>query len=124
MLVVEDSAATRDMLRRTLEREGWSVTEAENGQAALERLAQAQPALILLDLMMPKMDGFKFLTELRSHVRWASIPVIVITAIDLTRENQRMLNNSTVEILQKGAYSNKQLLAHVSKLVSESTGQS
>ena len=80
VLIVEDDAATRDMLRRSLEKAGWTTAQAEHGRAALARVAEQQPAVILLDLMMPEMDGFQFVTELRKTPAWRTIPIIVITA--------------------------------------------
>ena len=74
VLVVEDDESTRQAIRRALEREGWAVAEAENGRAGLARMAEAVPALILLDLMMPEMDGFEFLDELRRHEAWQQRP--------------------------------------------------
>ena len=74
VLVVEDDAPTREVLRRSLERQGWAVSEAENGKIGLERVSERKPGLILLDLMMPEMDGFEFLDELRRHPTWQSIP--------------------------------------------------
>ena len=65
MLIVEDDPPTREIMARTLASDGWTVAEAENGRVALERLAKAVPDLILLDLMMPEMDGFEFVAELR-----------------------------------------------------------
>jgi CheY-like chemotaxis protein len=64
--VADDLPSNRDMLRRALEKEGWQVSEAENGRAALDRVAERRPSLILLDLMMPVMDGFEFVMGLRS----------------------------------------------------------
>ena len=63
VLVVEDNVETRRMMRRMLEREGWTVTEAENGRVGLRHLVDSQPDIILLDLMMPEMDGFEFMDE-------------------------------------------------------------
>ena len=91
VLVVEDDARTRKMLRTRLKRHGWSVTEAENGRVALGRMAERLPDLILLDLMMPEMDGFQFVDQLRLNQAWRSIPVIVVTAKDLTEEDRRRL---------------------------------
>jgi CheY-like chemotaxis protein len=103
VLVIEDDAGTRDMLRRLLAREGWQVTEAENGRVGLQRLEESMPALILLDLMMPAMDGFEFMEALRRHGGTAStIPVIVITAKDLTEEDCRRLNGGVERVIQKG----------------------
>jgi CheY-like chemotaxis protein len=117
VLVVEDDADTRDMLRRMLTREGWAVTEATNGRVALERVAESQPELILLDLMMPEMDGFAFIEALRQQDAWRSIPVVVVTAKDLTPEDHRRLNGYVEQILQKGAYSREALLTEVRDLV-------
>jgi CheY-like chemotaxis protein len=71
------------------------------------------PAIILLDLMMPEMDGFTFMEELRRRPDGADVPVIVITAKDLTAENHQRLNGEVSRILQKGTTSTEQLLAEV-----------
>ncbi|HXV99341.1 MAG TPA: response regulator, partial [Anaerolineae bacterium] len=117
VLLVEDDLVTREMMRRMLEREGWLVAEAENGRVALDHVVKSQPELILLDLMMPEMDGFEFITELRKTPEWRSIPVVVITAMDLTQEERLRLNGSVTQILQKGAYSREELLLEVRELV-------
>jgi CheY-like chemotaxis protein len=117
VLVVEDDTDTRDMLRRMLTREGWAVTEATNGRVALERMAECQPELILLDLMMPEMDGFAFLEALRQQDAWRSIPIVVVTAKDLTPEDRQRLNGYVEQILQKGAYSREELLHEIHHLV-------
>src|SRR5262249_61912834 len=84
VLVVEDDADLRARLRGLLEGEGWEVDEAGDGRAALDCLAQRPPGLILLDLLMPRMDGFEFLAELRRREEGRSIPVVALTAKDLT----------------------------------------
>jgi CheY-like chemotaxis protein len=117
VLVVEDEAATRELLRRVLEGEGWTVAEAENGRAALDRVAEERPALILLDLMMPEMDGFAFMDELRRRKGWGTIPVVVVTAKDLTTEDRLRLNGYVHRILQKGACGREELLDEVRDLV-------
>ncbi len=123
VLIVEDDAATRELLRRTLEHEGWTVSEAENGRVGLARVAERRPELILLDLMMPEMDGFAFVLELRKTEVWRSIPVVVVTAKDLTDEDRLRLNGYVEKILQKGAYSREALLAEVRDLVAACMGQ-
>jgi CheY-like chemotaxis protein len=77
------------------------VTEAENGQVAIEAISAAQPDVIILDLMMPTMDGFEFLDELRGQPDWQGIPVVVITAKDLTEEDRERLNGGVERIIQK-----------------------
>jgi signal transduction histidine kinase/CheY-like chemotaxis protein len=113
VLIVEDDAATREMLQRTLEREGFAVAEAADGRAGLDRLAEHLPSLILLDLLMPEMDGFEFLAELQSRPEWRPIPVVVVTAKDLTADERARLSGQVAEVLSKGAYSRDRLLAEV-----------
>lgn len=119
ILLIEDDSATREMMRRTLEKEGWTVTEAENGCIALDRLAEAQPELILLDLMMPKMDGFTFVKQLQQNVSWRDVPIVVLTALDVTPEDRLRLNGYVENILQKGAYSVEEMLMQIRNLVSK-----
>jgi GAF domain-containing protein/CheY-like chemotaxis protein len=117
VLVVDDDAEVRRLLRRMLEPAGYAVVEAENGRAALERLREIPPSVILLDLMMPEMDGFEFVAELRRHEAWRGVPIVVITAKDLTREDNERLNGYVQKILQKGAHGRDELLAEVRELV-------
>jgi signal transduction histidine kinase/DNA-binding response OmpR family regulator len=117
VLVVDDEAVARELLRRMLHQEGWTVSEAKNGRVALERIAEHRPVLILLDLMMPEMDGFEFVAELRQHEEWQTIPIVIVTAKDLTPEDRLRLNGSVERILQKGAYRREELLQEVRDLV-------
>ncbi|HSR15462.1 MAG TPA: response regulator, partial [Gemmatimonadales bacterium] len=116
-LVVEDDPATRELLRRYLEAEGWAVDEAENGRAGLDAIQRRIPTLVLLDLMMPVMDGCQFAAELRRTPDWATIPVVVITAKDLTAEDRRALNGDVQAVFQKGAFSREQLLQEIRDLL-------
>jgi CheY-like chemotaxis protein len=116
-LVVEDDPATREMLRRLLERDGWSVAEAANGRQGLENVTGRAPDLILLDLTMPELDGFQFVERLRAEPAWRSIPVLVVTAKDLTEEERRRLNGNVERVIQKGAYTREALLADVREIV-------
>jgi CheY-like chemotaxis protein len=120
VLLVEDDALTREMMRRMLEKEGWQVAEAENGRVGLEKFAECHPELILLDLMMPEMDGFQFLAHLRHGLLEQAVPVVVITAMNLTEIERQQLNGSVAQILQKGAYSREELLVQVRELVAAS----
>jgi signal transduction histidine kinase/CheY-like chemotaxis protein/ligand-binding sensor domain-containing protein len=113
VLVIEDDERTREMLRRSLQKEGWQVREAANGRLGLEQLGHGAPGLILLDLMMPEMDGFGFMQELRKRPDCAQVPVIVITAKDLTEEDRRRLSGEVARILGKDSTSREQLVAEV-----------
>ncbi|MGD0281629.1 MAG: response regulator [Dissulfurispiraceae bacterium] len=122
ILVVEDDVITREMMTRMLEKEGWVVSTAQNGRVGLEQASAIQPSLILLDLMMPEMDGFQFVEELRSIEALRSIPVVVVTAKDLNPEDRERLKGYVKLIVQKGAYSREDLLGELHKLVGEHTG--
>jgi CheY-like chemotaxis protein len=117
VLVIEDDAATREMLQRMLEREGFAVAEAADGRAGLDRLAELRPSLVLLDLLMPEMNGFEFLTELQMRPEWRSIPVIVVTAKDLTAAEHARLSGQVADVLRKGAYTRDRLLAEIRERV-------
>ena len=113
-LVVEDDQAIRAVIRRTLERQDWTVTEAADGRVGIESLEAADPDVILLDLMMPEMDGFEFLAELQKDERYHSVPVIVVTAKILTEADHARLKGNVHDILQKGDQSLEKLLAGLS----------
>jgi CheY-like chemotaxis protein len=123
ILIVEDDVPTREVMRRLLEKEGWTVAEAENGRTALDQVAASHPELILLDLMMPEMDGFEFITKLRKRPDWRATPVIVVTAKDLTVEDRLQLNGYVEKIIHKGAYSQDDLLREVKELVVACVGR-
>ncbi len=111
VLLVEDEPDVREIVRRTLEGDGWAVSEAQNGHEALEALSKPPaPTAILLDLMMPEMDGFQFVAEIDRHEEWRDIPVVVITAMDLTNEQREQLGGRVERILQKGAYTRDELI--------------
>jgi len=112
-LVIDDLADNRAMLRHALEREGWAVTDAENGRAGLSAFAEQNPGLVLLDLMMPVMDGFEFLRELRARPDGRSVPVVVVTAKELTPEERDQLRAGVENIVQTGAISHEALLAEI-----------
>jgi signal transduction histidine kinase/CheY-like chemotaxis protein len=99
--LVDDDEVVRRSVRQALEPIGWKVTEAENGQVAIEAMTAGRPDVIILDLMMPKMDGFEFLDEWRGRSEWQDIPVVVITAKDLTDEDRDRLNGGVERIIQK-----------------------
>jgi CheY-like chemotaxis protein len=104
-------------MARTLKQADWAVSVAGNGLEALDIMTDLQPRLILLDLMMPVMDGFGFLAELRGRPEWQQIPVIVITAKDLTADDRDRLAGKVEAVLEKNAYTREELLQRVSEAV-------
>jgi signal transduction histidine kinase/DNA-binding response OmpR family regulator len=123
ILVVEDDAPTREVARRMLEAEGCAVIEAETGLVAIERLKKQRPDLILLDLMMPEMDGFEFVTEIRTHEDWRGIPVVVVTAKDITPEDKDRLEGHVKKIFRKGQYSRADLAQEIRSILAPRAAQ-
>jgi DNA-binding response OmpR family regulator len=119
VLVIEDDDATREMVCRTLLKEGWRVNYATNGREGIEAMDRELPGLILLDMMMPEMDGFQFLNEIRKNAAWKDIPIIIVTALDLSPVERNQMSGQVKQILQKGAYSKDELLEEVRRTVTE-----
>ncbi|MFV1967840.1 MAG: response regulator [Pirellulaceae bacterium] len=117
IMIVEDDATAREILRRSLERDGWSVVEAEHGARALELLEHEEPAAIILDLMMPVLDGFEFIEQYSMMAERPSIPIVVLTATDPTPQERERLSGMTVRVLQKGSYSLNALLEEIHRRV-------
>ncbi|GBF73012.1 hybrid sensor histidine kinase/response regulator [Paenibacillus sp. 598K] len=113
VLVIEDDETTSEMMTRMLHREGYKARKADNGRLALAQLEVEQPDLILLDLMMPEMDGFEFIAQLRNDEQLGRIPVIVLTAKTITAEDRNKLNGLVKDIIQKGSFNRSQLLEEI-----------
>jgi signal transduction histidine kinase/CheY-like chemotaxis protein len=117
VLLVEDDAFQRERMRSWLESQQWIVQEAANGREALDRLQQGKPDLILLDLMMPEMDGFQVIATLRREAPWRDIPVIVITALDLDAKARERLNCGVQSVLVKETFRAGDLVERIRRLV-------
>ena len=108
---------------QVLEKHGWTAREADNGRAGLTCLQESAPDVIVLDLMMPEMDGFEVIEQLRSRAEWRDIPVVVVTAKDLTEEDRRRLNGGVERILQKDAPTRDDMLREVSATLAQCVGR-
>lgn len=117
LLVVEDDKPTRELIVRTAEKKDWKVVSAENGVEALAKLESQIPGLILLDLMMPEMDGFQFVEQLQQHSEWRDIPIIIMTAKDLTDADRTRLRGYVEVVLEKGQYSIDVLMEQITKRI-------
>jgi adenylate cyclase len=102
ILIVEDDDDVRTLLKRYLEHEDVRVIEAENGRVALDKMKETRPSMILLDLMMPEMDGFEFVDEYRKNPEWLDIPIVVVTAKTLTEEDKQRLEGWVHSLYSKG----------------------
>lgn len=123
VLVVEDDLPTQQAMQRTLLLEGWESWPALDGLAALDHLRRELPGVILLDLMMPGMDGFTFLAEKQQNPEWEAIPVIVLTARDLSEtERLRLRQAQVAAVLQKGMYTKGELIDEVRRTVQRGLG--
>ncbi len=124
VLIIEDDPNLRELLRRMLEAENIDVVEAENGAIGIEKIKERIPGLILLDLMMPVMDGFAVLAELHRTPQWQRIPVVVVTAKELSEADRMQIIRRSDAIVQKGALSKNDLLREIKQLISKNEPKS
>jgi CheY-like chemotaxis protein len=122
VLVVEDDADSREVMCRILDRAGCTVSTAGNGIEALASLKESRPDLILLDLMMPEMDGFEFLSLVRENEEWRDLSVVIVTARDLSKEDIGRLNGQVQQVLLKGSVSGTDLLREIQNQLNVSLG--
>jgi len=117
VLVVDDDPASRDLAARVLKRHFGSVVEAADGRAALECMARQKPGLIVMDLSMPRMDGFDFITALRAVADWREIPIVVLTAREVNPEERLRLSAVVRRILRKGDFPGVGLAREIADLL-------
>lgn len=123
VLIVDDDELSRATLRNVLQDFGVSIVEAKNGRQALLRIQEAPPQLILLDLVMPIMDGFEFVEELRKLPQFQNIPIVVISSKDLTTEERSQLRGSVQRIYKKMSGTSEDLVEELGRLVAEYQGR-
>jgi threonine synthase len=120
ILIVDDHPHARRLIRRILQSQGdYTFFDARNGSEAIEIAFKKNPDLIILDLMMPEQDGFSVIDSLRSEPDTSSIPIIVVTAKTLTRQEKMRLQGRIQSLLQKGEFMNDDLLQEVQKLIDQ-----
>jgi signal transduction histidine kinase/CheY-like chemotaxis protein len=124
VLVIEDDMMIRDMMKHMLHKYDWEVISANNGKVGLEKVQTQQPDIILLDLMMPEMDGYEFISRLREQKQQRKIPIIVLTAKDITIADHQQLSDEVHAIFQKGAYKKEELLTELHDLLIHASADS
>ena len=118
ILIVDDTEEARRLIRRVLQTQGnYTIYEATNGREAIEAAQKELPDLIVLDLMMPELDGFAVLDALKANVQTAPIPVIVVTAKELTAAEKKRLSGQIHSLMQKGEFMNDELLEEIRSLI-------
>jgi threonine synthase len=116
--IVEDTAEARRLIRRILQSQGsFTILEASNGREGLDLIQRELPDLVVLDLMMPEMDGFTVIEALRANPETATIPVIVATAKELTTDEKSRLSGQIQSLMQKGDFLNDEFLEEVKALI-------
>jgi CheY-like chemotaxis protein len=124
ILLVEDNEAGIIQIKAALQKEGYSVDVAQNGQEALDYVQHTIPEGIVLDLMMPEVDGFEVLEKIRGQADTANIPVLILTAKDLTPEDLEKLSaNNIQQLVQKGDVDPKELLFRIRTMLGRGTGK-
>jgi signal transduction histidine kinase/DNA-binding response OmpR family regulator len=117
VLVIDDDAASRDLSARVLRKQFGCVIEADNGHAALECMVRQKPGLIVLDLTMPGMDGFDFIAGLRQVAEWRKIPIVVLSAREVTVAERQQLSTTVRRILRKGDFPGVALASEIADLL-------
>ena len=117
VLVIDDDLEARQLVRHAAEREGWEVREADSGFTGLQSIREAPPGVVVLDLMMPEMDGFEVLETIRGNEATRNLPVIVLTAKDLTHRERELLTHKVNWVMEKASYSRADLVEHVRELI-------
>jgi signal transduction histidine kinase/CheY-like chemotaxis protein len=117
VLVVEDDLDSREMVCRMLLQSGWETRTAVNGKAAIAAIQAQIPNLILLDLMMPEMDGFEVIKRLKANQDWENIPIVVITAMELSAIENRQVAEQVQNIFHKGKFKKQELLNEVDEIM-------
>ena len=117
VMIVDDEGDARHLLRQMLEKEAWCVCEAGNGRKALASMTECNPDLIILDLLMPEMDGFEFAMALRRDTSWSHVPIVVLTSKDITAEDRARLNGHVERIISKGEYPKQDLIGEIQRVL-------
>ena len=117
VLVVDDQAENVQLMADVLSSAGYVTVTASSGPEALDHLQRTQPAAILLDMLMPDMDGFEVMRRIRDNPQTAHIPIMVITAMWVSDEDKKRIDREAQSIFQKGTFWIEDLLKEVARLV-------
>ena len=118
VVCIEDEPEMIDLVRLILGRKGFELIGAVGGREGLQKVREVKPDLVLLDLMMPEVDGFTVLSTMKEEPEIADIPVIVITAKELSSQERRRLSGHVESLLQKGSYMDLEMLDDIVDVLS------
>ncbi len=124
LLVVDDDPVVVDIVRQELESEGWTVRSAANGEEALDQVERERPDVLLLDLLMPRMDGFETLRRLRQQEETRDMPVVVITAKDLSPDEREELEYHTAQVVAKDGLEQRRILDELHRVLQSVSSRS
>ena len=117
LLVVDDDPKVVDLVRQTLDEKKFSIASADDGRTALAQIETDPPDAILLDLIMPHMDGFQFIETIQKSAKFRDIPIIVLTARSLSKDEERDLKQSVAKIVQKQGLGSDKLAREIQKIL-------
>jgi len=120
ILIIEDDSFLADMYAAKFQMKGYKVNLAENGREAMKEIQKEKPSLIILDILMPKMDGFEFLEQFKKNEKFKNIPVIILTNLGQKREVERGFNLGADDYIIKAYFTPKEVVEKVETLLSRS----
>jgi len=122
VLIVDDEPSAVDLIMQLLEEEGYGIRGVNSGEEALRSLEEELPDVILLDLLMPGMDGFEVIQRIKEKSEWRDIPIVVVTAKDLTEKDIAFLRERVDKIIRKSGLDREKLVGEVQQLLREHGG--
>jgi signal transduction histidine kinase/DNA-binding response OmpR family regulator/HAMP domain-containing protein len=120
IMIVDDNQDFADSLKILLETEGYRAVAMYSGENALKEIENINPSLLFLDLLMPGMDGFAVVKQLRSQERWRDLPIVIVTGAEITDGQRKSLNTLTQEFIEKSQFSKEMISSTIKKIIYQS----
>lgn len=120
ILIVDDNQDFAESLKILLQTDGYRAVAMYSGEDALKEIGNINPSLLFLDLLMPGIDGFGVVKQLRSQERWRDLPIVILSGAEITEKQRENLNNLTQEFIEKGHFSKEIISSTIKKIVTPS----